>query len=136
MSGYDLADIEAKAGPGAAREFEAAADSKKPRLVEWLNNLPGMSDDELYGVAVEAIWDSASVQRFGYGLFEDLHFKASAVMFESRKRRQAASHDEWCSDSIYQAAYNEAVRQAGYPGMARELVCTCDNNNETEDEDK
>ena len=50
MSTYDLADIEAKAGPGAAREFEAAADSKKPRLVEWLNNLPGMSDDELYGV--------------------------------------------------------------------------------------
>jgi hypothetical protein len=118
-------DLAAKIGLVAVREFEGASEWAKARLAEWIDKLPGLTDDELLVEAERAIYDSALAARFR-GNWDHDHCRASATHFVSRMRKVAAGHDEWCSGpSIYGRAHAAVMRSQGHTPMA-EGTCTCD----------
>lgn len=123
---YDLDALEKVAGATARREFEASLPSFRADLWDWaMVRLPAMEDSVFVTKASHAIWDSANMNRFR-GM-DHVHFKASAAYTESDRRHRAAHPDEECrATSLYQRAYNGAVRDAGYHSMASDIVpCTC-----------
>lgn len=125
-TGFDLDLLEATYGPTARREFEHSLADEKPRLWQWaFEVLPVKFDDEFVRTASSAIYDSANMAN--YPGFENLHFKATVCYRESERRHALAHPDEDCrATSLYQRAFNMAVRDAGHSHMASEIVpCTC-----------
>lgn len=123
---FDLDALEKAVGATARREFEASLPSFRADLWDWaMVRLPAMADSMFVTKASHAIWESANMNRFR-GM-DHVHFKASAAYTESERRHRAAHPDEECrATSLYQRAYNAAVRDAGYHSMASEIVgCTC-----------
>lgn len=113
-------------GQVAFREYDGSPDWAKPTLLAWCVNLPNLTDDVLRSEATRAIHDSALVQRFK-GNWEHDHCRASAAYHESQRRHHVAGHASDCrGDTIYSAAYRDAVRGAGHTSLTRALQpCTC-----------
>lgn len=132
---YDLDVLETVVGPTARREFESSLPAFQPEMWDWAMSLPDMLTTVFVQQASHAIWESANMNRFR-GM-DHVHFKASAAYAESERRHRAAHPDEDCNaTSLYQRAYNSAVRNAGYPNMASEVVgCTCASGQATETPD-
>lgn len=101
-------------GRVAADEFNNAADTYKPALLDWAQNLHTLTDDGFVDVATEAIYNAANAGRFN-GNWDHEHFKASACFNESRRRHAAAGHAGYCQDdTLYSRAYAKALRAAGH----------------------
>jgi hypothetical protein len=113
-------------GPIAAQEFEGAGDAHKPRLSEWLDALPDLSDEDFFWQAASAIHDSAQANSFR-GNWEHDHCKATAAHSESERRHQAAGHAKDCTgDTIYSRAFAQVWREQGHsPSAYPSRPCGC-----------
>jgi hypothetical protein len=116
----DLVDL---VGVVAAGEYEAAKDIYKPRLLLWTQKLSTLDDVEFARETSRAIYESATVARFGSG-WDHEHFKASACFHEAERRHVAAGHDEDCrGETIYSREHARLMREHGYaptePGQCR-----------------
>lgn len=109
-----MANPATRYGPIAEREFDGAVEAHRPKLTEWLNALPDLSDDDFFWQAARAIHDSALVNSFR-GNWEHDHCKATAAHNESERRHRAAGHTEDCTgDTIYSRAFAQVWREAGH----------------------
>lgn len=99
-------------------------DIYKPELVEWAKKLPSLPDEEFISECSNAIYESALVSRFR-GIWEHVHFKASACSWDARRRHLQAGNSEECrGDTLYAVACSRAVRSAGHPS-SEPTACTC-----------
>jgi hypothetical protein len=112
-------------GPRAHQDVSRCEDRHAGKLAELLDRLPTLSDADLFTEVCAALWESATVSRFGG--FHDVHATETLVSAEIRARHVAAGHDPECRGStIRDRAYNRVVQQAGHPGLVRPpQPCTC-----------
>lgn len=109
-----MSNLAEKVGVVAAKEFEAAEDWAKPKLLEWIDKLPSLSDETFALECQRAIYDSALCQRFR-GNWEHEHCRASACHHESRRRMVAVGHDRRCNgENIYTQAYASVLVNEGH----------------------
>lgn len=119
-----MSDLVEIVGAVAMREFEASPDWAREKTEAWLRRLPELSDDELLGVSMSAIYESAFwISRNGN--HEHEHAKCSACYHEAERRKVAAGHSESCrARTIYSVAHARTMRESGYtPGPLG--ACTC-----------
>lgn len=122
----DTTNPAARYGPVAAGEFDAAADHAKAGLAAWLQELPGLSDDDFFWQAASAIHDSAMTNSWrGNWSAEDC--KASAAHAEAQQRHEAAGHSADCTgDTIYSRAFAQVWREQGHdPAAYPARPCDC-----------
>lgn len=105
---FDRARLAELAGPIGAAEFDRATSSEQEELWEWLNKLPGLSDQELYDTAVTAINASMNADRHRW----DIHLRADACSHQADERYLAAGHSNNCYGvTIYDRAHDEVMRR-------------------------
>jgi hypothetical protein len=116
----------ARYGSVSARAFDAAADYAKAKLTVWLDDLPGLSDEDFFWKAATAIHDSAITNSWrGNWSAEDC--KASAVYAEAQRRHMVAGHTTECTgDTIYSQAFAQVWREQGHdPSAYPPRPCDC-----------
>lgn len=121
--GEDVFDPEPIVGAVAAREYHDSPEWAKPKLREWVEKLPSLSDKDLLGETCSAIHGSALTNSWR-GNWEHEHCKASACSHESRRRMVRDGHGEWCGPSIYTRAYRDVTLGQGYD-WPDDSTCRC-----------
>lgn len=85
-------------------------------------DLKTMSDRELFGESLSAIWAGARGEARGGDVLSYRH--ATEVMRESDRRLVEAGHSDRCESGIYRWAYEVATADhAGRPSQRPECSC-------------
>lgn len=123
----DLTDIEQEeilglAGPVGLREFEAARESTRPKMLAFMRELANMDDRQFQDAAETAIAGSCILANYR-GNAENIHFCATAAYHQSCQRLVKAGHDERCRSALYNRAHVSFGRSQGYPAGPTDCNC-------------
>lgn len=116
--------LEGLIGPGAMHRYEMATEDEQRRIRAWAQQLPNLTDRAFRDLCINAV-TAGALSESQRQTAEEPYVKASACIFEAKRRYRAVGHADSCEgDDLYREGYNEAGRRFGL-SVGEPRTCTC-----------